>query len=185
MDKTYRTQQHRIFLIDKLPEPLTSSGHHLQILDSYIEDTRLRLRSVRDPASNAWTRAIQQIIYPDAARLSPRKFAEIYLNEAEFAQFSVFEGSEVRKNRYFHEFDSRLFSFDVFLGELRGLNIAKTEIESLAEYKEFTPPPFAVLEITESPFFSGASLARKTAAEVEAAISSDASAAPAYCRSIE
>ncbi|HBR57203.1 MAG TPA: hypothetical protein DEA22_07015 [Blastocatellia bacterium] len=185
MDKTYQTQLHRIFLIEGLPEPLSRSGRHLQIFDNYIEDTRIRLRSIRDPLANTSMRSIQQIIYPDADRLSPRKFAEIHLNDAEFAQFSIFEGSLIRKNRYFHEFDGQLFSFDVFLGDLWGLNIAKTELRTLTEFREFLPPPFAVLELTESPFFSGMSLAQKSIEDVRAELGKSSAAPAAFCGNAE
>lgn len=185
MDKTYRTQRHRIFLIDALPEPLTRSSRHLQILDNYIENTRIRLRSVRDLDISAWTWVMQQIIYPDAQRLSPRKFSEIHLNEAEFAQFRIFEGNEIRKNRYFHEFDGRLFSFDVFLGEMWGLNIAKAAFDNEIAFEGFIPPPFAVMEITENSFFRGANLARQSFADARAEAAKCASAAPTFCGSDE
>ena len=58
-----------------------------------------------------------------SASLAALKVGEIYLNEAEHARFELFEGTEIRKNRYFHEFDGRLCSFDVYLGPLWGLNM--------------------------------------------------------------
>ena len=62
MNKTAHLELHRIFLIDALPEPLTRASSHLQIYDNYIEGTRLRTRSIRDPYSKAWTYILQQRI---------------------------------------------------------------------------------------------------------------------------
>ena len=171
MDKTNRTEMHRAFLIEGLPEPLTRASAHLQIFDNYIEGTRLRIRSVRDPETAAWTRILQQRFPLNDGDLSVLKFSEIYLNDAEHAHFEVFEGTEIRKNRYFHEFDGRTFAFDVYLGKLWGLNIARVEFESVDELDRFEPPPFAVVEITNDPFFLGEILVTKSFEEVRTEVS--------------
>ena len=171
MDKTNRTEIHRAFLIEGLPEPLTRASAHIQIFDNYIADTRLRIRSVRDPETAGWTRILQQRFPVNADDLSELKFAEIYLNEAEHAHFEIFEGTEIRKNRYFHEFDGRTFSFDVYLGKLWGLNIARLEFETADEFDRFEPPPFAVVEITNDPFFLGEILVTKSFEDVRAEVS--------------
>lgn len=170
MDKTNRTELHRSFLVDGLPEPLTRASAHIQIFDNYIHETRLRLRSVRDPETAAWTRILQQRFPAVDGDLSCLKISEIYLNDIEYAQFEIFEGSEIRKNRYFHEFDRRTFAFDVFLGKLWGLNIARVEFDTEDELSRFEPPPFGVLEITQDPFFLGEILVTKTFEEVRAEV---------------
>lgn len=154
MDKTNRTEMHRTFLVEALPEPLTRASAHIQIFDNYIPETRLRLRSVRDPETASWTRILQQR-FPVGGRLSTMKVSEIYLNDAEYARFEIFEGSEIRKNRYFHEFDGSSFAFDVFLGKLWGLNMARILFETEDDLDRFEPPPFAVFEVTSNPFFLG------------------------------
>jgi CYTH domain-containing protein len=169
MDKTNRTEMHRSFLIEGLPEPLTRASAHIQIFDNYIAGTRIRLRSVRDPRdpdTAVWTRILQQRFPVSEDNLACMRFAEVYLNDAEYAQFEVFEGTEIRKNRYFHEFDRRTFAFDVFLGKLWGLNIARVEFMTLDELDQFVPPPFAVLEVTNNPFFLGEVLVTKSFEDV-------------------
>ena len=94
------------------------------------------------------------------------KISEIYLNDVEYARFQAFEGEEIRKNRYFHEVDGRNFSFDVFLGKLWGLNMARVEFETKHDMDLFEPPPFAVFEITNDPFFLGDILVTKTFEDV-------------------
>lgn len=161
MDKTSRTELHRAFLIEGLPEPLTRASAHIQLFDNYIAGTRLRLRSVRDPETAGWTRILQQRFPLADGNLSALKVSEIYLNDAEYAHFQIFEGTEIRKNRYFHEFDRRTFGFDIYLGNLWGLNIARVEFGAVDDLDRFEPPPFAVLEITNEPFFYGDTLVTK------------------------
>ena len=60
MNKPAMTELHRLFLIERLPEPLTRASAHLQLFDNYIENTRIRLRNIRDPYSKTWTRILQQ-----------------------------------------------------------------------------------------------------------------------------
>ena len=171
MDKTNRTEMHRAFLIEGLPEPLTRASAHIQIFDNYIEGTRLRIRSVRDPETAGWTRIMQQRFPAGEGDLSTLKFAEIYLNEAEHAHFEIFEGTEIRKNRYFHEYDGRTFAFDVYLGKLWGLNIARVDFETRDELDQFESPPFAVVEITNDPFFLGEILVTKSFEDVRSEVS--------------
>jgi CYTH domain-containing protein len=171
MDKTNRIEMHRSFLVDGLPEPLTRASAHIQVFDNYIAGTRLRLRSVRDPQTAGWTRIMQQRFPASEGNLSCLKFSEIYLNDAEHAHFQIFEGTEIRKNRYFHEFDQRTFGFDVFLGKLWGLNVARVEFSTERELERFEPPGFAVLEITDDPFLLGEILVTKSFEEVRIEVS--------------
>jgi len=161
MDKTAGRKLYRVFLTEGLPAPLTAASSHLQLFDNYIEGTRLRLRSVRVPETKEWTRSLEQhhtIIIDGAEELETGK---IVLNDTEYAIFEPFEGREIRKNRYFHEFDSLPFVFDVHLGKLWGLCIAKVRFASTASREQYEPPPFAVFEITEDPFFFGRNLVEK------------------------
>ena len=176
MDKTYRTEMRRVFLIKDLPAPLTRASRHLQIFDNYIENTRLRLRSIRRPETKEWTWILQQR-FPQKD-LSNWKIAEIYLNETEHAAFEMFEGrqikkneriqtNEIRKNRYFYDSSDKHLEIDLFLGELWGLITAKIYFETAAEMQAFENPPFAVLEVTHNEFFTGENLIGKTFADVQ------------------
>ena len=169
MNNTALSQFRRLFLIERLPEPLEPKSAHLQIFDNYIEGTRLRLRLVRDPSSKNWTRMLQQhIIAGDD--LAKAKLAEIHLNETEYSKFEQFEGREIRKNRYFHEFDRVSFAFDVYLGDLWGLNSALVEFQTADEMNSFEPPSFAVFEVTNDPFFLGKNLVGKKFDDVRARV---------------
>jgi CYTH domain-containing protein len=157
-----KTVLHRLFLIDKLPVPLTAASRHLQIFDNYIEGTRLRLRKIRDPYENRWTNILQQRHSDGAIR-----YAEMHLNNREASLFDMYMGREIRKNRYFHEFDLVSFVFDLYLGPLKGLGTAKVELETKQAFDQFQRPPFAMAEITNDPFFAGENLVGKDLTDVE------------------
>lgn len=181
MEKDYKTELRRVFLIRDLPEPLTKASSHLQIFDNYIENTRLRLRSVRSPETKQWTYILEQRFAVDE-KLSIWKVSEIYLNEAEHLAFEQFEGREIKKNekvetsearfnRYFYDYNGRQFAIDIYLGALRGLNLAKIFFESEEEMREFQTPDFAIVEITNNKFLTGANLVGKNLADLRKVIS--------------
>ena len=167
MNKTAQTELHRLFLIDGLPDPLTPASSHLQIFDNYIENTRLRLRFIRDPYSNIWTRILQQRFTTSESETPITKLAEIHLNDAEYTAFERFIGSEIRKNRYFHEFDRVSVAFDVYLGNQLGLNTAKIDFETREQMESYTPTPFMIFEITNDQFFVGANLVEKSFFDIQ------------------
>ena len=99
------------------------------------------------------------------------KIAEMHLNDAEYAQLQIFEGTEIRKNRYFHEFDSHTVSFDVYLGQLWGVNRARIDFDNENELEDFPIPPFAAFEITNHPFFDDANLVNQKFEDIREAVS--------------
>lgn len=176
MNKTHRNELRRVFLLNDLPEPITRASSHWQIFDNYVENTRLRLRSIRIPETKEWIWILQQR-FP-LENLSTWQISEIYLNETEHAAFEIFEGrevkknervetNEVRKNRYFYDLNGKQIEIDVFLGELWGLTIATIYFDEAAEMNAFETLPFAVTEITTDEFFFGANLVGKTFADVQ------------------
>ena len=170
MDKTYRTELCRIFLVEALPEPLTRASRHLQLFDNYIIETRLRLRSIRLPETKEWTYLLQHRLTVRDGDLSVLKVAEMHLDDAEHTQLETFEGNEIRKNRYFHEFDGRSFTFDIYLGALWGLNRARVDFQNEVDLAAFVPPPFAVFEVTNEPFFDDGKLVYRKFNEVREAV---------------
>ncbi len=177
MNKTYRSELHRLFLIQGLPEPLKPADIHLQIFDNYIENTRLRIRSVRSPDTKEWTFILQQRC-TDEKNKARLNIAEIHLNEAEHNAFEIFEGreirknervetNEIRKNRYSFDFDNQIIEIDVFLGDLWGLNLAKIVFEDEQVFENFEVPSFALLEVTTNPFFKGENLVGAKFADVQ------------------
>ena len=178
MDKTARTEFYRLFLVERLPEPLTPMSSHIQLFDNYIENTRIRLRNIRVPETKEWRHILQQRFPSSETDPGCWKVAEIFLNETEYQVFERFEGREIRKNRYFHEFDHHAFDFDVYIGPLWGLCTAKVAFQTAADIEKFEPPPFAIFEVTGDPFFFGENLVSKKFEDVQAEVEKIGSASP-------
>lgn len=162
MDKTYRDEFSRLFVVDHLPGSFSPADAHLQIYDNYVSGTRLRFRRVRVPLTREWTRHLQQRI-PTSGHI---KIAEMFLDEDEYRALGAFEGNEIRKNRYFADIEGRSVAFDLFLGPLAGLTMARVVAETAGELDEFEFP-YAALEVTGEPFFDGSSLFQLAFSDVE------------------
>lgn len=158
--KDERTLRERRFLLREIPPGLSLTDEHAQITDNYITGTRLRLRRSRWVATNEWTLKLTQKHAPAPPDFSRTLITSIFLNEAEYETLSVFEGDELRKNRYPFAHENHIYSVDVFLGDLRGLILAEIEFDTDEAMEVFIMPSFAVCEVTRDARFTGASLAR-------------------------
>jgi CYTH domain-containing protein len=161
-----RVERERRYLLGGLPPGLKLADPHTQITDNYVTGTRLRLRKVRDPRTNEWTLKLTQKQAPAPPDFSRTLVTNIYLSPYEYEVLSVFEGNELRKNRYRYEHEARPYAVDVFLGPLRGLVLAETDFETDAEMEAFPLPAFALLDVTREELFTGARLVGLTAGEV-------------------
>jgi CYTH domain-containing protein len=164
--KYARTERERKFLLKELPEPLTRASEHVQIWDNYITNTRLRLRRIRVPKTKEYVLKLTQKFAPRPGDFSRTAVTNIYLSAAEYEVLSVFEGNEIRKNRYPFEHEGRRYSIDVFLGGLWGLILAETDFETDEEMDAFPLPPFAFMDVTDDELFTGGKLVNLTFDEV-------------------
>lgn len=167
-EKYARIELERRFLLRDFPAGLERTHYHTQIFDNYITGTRLRLRKIREPYKREWTWKLTQKFAPDSNDFSRTLITNIYLSQFEYEQLAVFEGNELRKNRYPYEHEGRVFSVDVFLGTLWGLILAETEFATDEEMRAFTPPPFVVREVTNDELFTGGRLVHATSDELRA-----------------
>jgi CYTH domain-containing protein len=158
-----RIERERRFLLRSLPEPLTRASEHVQIWDNYVTNTRLRLRKMRVPKTNEYILTLTQKYPLFIGDLSRFRVNDTNLSAAEYNVLAVFEGNEIRKNRYPFEYDGRAYVIDIFIGALWGLLIAKTRFETDVEMDAFAAPPFVVQDISNDAVFSGAQLVDQTA----------------------
>jgi|SRR4051812_6674073 len=156
--KYARIERERRYLLQDLPEGMTRADHHLQITDNYITGTRLRIRKVRDPKTNKWVVKFTQKFAPDPHDLSRTIITNLYLNATEAETISIFEANEIRKNRYYYDFEGRRFSIDMFIGDLFGLVLAETSFDTDEELDQFSTPSFALADVTNDELFSGGRL---------------------------
>lgn len=178
MKETYRIERRRVFLFQNLPEGLTPASEHLQFFDNYLQNTRLRIRSVRSPKTKQWTYFLEQRIQINKEDFSRWYVNQMQLDDSEHSFFEQFEDieieinghkrtNELRFNRYFYKFDNRQVELDIFLRPLWGLNLAKVFFEDDYEMHEFQKPYFFGIEVTQMPFFVGKNLVGKTIEDVK------------------
>jgi len=164
--KYARVERERRYLLQDLPEGMTRADPHLQITDNYITGSRLRIRKVRDPRTNKWTVKFTQKFAIEPSDLSRTIITNTYLNAMEAEVLSVFDSNEIRKNRYYFDYEGRKFSVDMFLGDLFGLVLAEVDFETDEELDAFPTPPFAIVDVTNNELFSGGKLSQLTFADV-------------------
>lgn len=145
MDKTTPWEFQSVFLIDQLPPSVAPNDPHLQLLDNYIQSTRFRIRTIRDPQSKSQERSLQQTLIREKG--SEVQIIEMGLSDEEYVFLSQFNGREVRANRYFHETESSRYEVDVFLGALEGLILVRTRAASV-ELLRSIQLPFHAIDVT-------------------------------------
>jgi CYTH domain-containing protein len=168
--KYVRVERERRYLLRELPEGVSPRDEHAQITDNYITGTRLRLRKSRWVPTGEWSLKLTQkqtVAPPDFSRALITTF---YLNREEYEALSVFEANELRKNRYYLRHEGRLYSVNVYLGDLRGLILAETDFDTDEGPDDLAAPPFAVADVTREELFTGGRLAYLTADELREGI---------------
>src|ERR1700704_3149786 len=168
--KYARVERERRYLLPDLPAGLTRADQHLQITDNYITGTRLRIRKVRDPKTNKWVVKFTQKFAPNAEDLSRTIITNTYLNATEAETLAIFEANEIRKNRYYFDFEGRKFSVDMFLGDLFGLVLAEVGFETDEELERFPKPAWALADVTNVEIFTGGKLCQLSFSDIREAI---------------
>lgn len=132
--------------------------------DKYLQNSRLRLRVLTDSDSGRRIVKLTKKFQSDSPYF--QRIGRILLSPGELEVFDSLPGDRLRKTRYYHVHQGRVFSIDVFEGELDGLVLCETEAEGLEELMAIQPPPYVRCEVTEDPFFTGGNLCRTTRAEL-------------------
>ena len=132
--------------------------------DKYLRDSRLRLRILTD--SDTGRRVIKLNKKSESPSPYFRTVSRILLSPREYQLLDALEGDRMDKTRFYQTYLGRVFSIDVFAGELDGLVICETEADGLEALMSAEPPPYAQREVTGDPFFEGGNLCRITRAEL-------------------
>ncbi|HKY06105.1 MAG TPA: hypothetical protein VJQ56_14515 [Blastocatellia bacterium] len=128
--------------------------------DKYLRNTRLRLRLLTD--SDTGRQLIKLNKKLDSASPYYKTISRILLSPGEYELFDAMDGDRLRKTRFYHRTLDRVFSIDVFEGELEGLVLCETEAEGLEELMKVEPPEYVEQEVTEDVFFTGGNLCQIT-----------------------
>jgi CYTH domain-containing protein len=133
------------------------------IIDLYISGTRLRLRRTEKDGEVVYK--LGQKVRPEPERPEVVKLTNIYLSEQEYSTLQSLGGAEIVKTRWRWSPDGAPMVVDEFGGRLAGLILAETELKP--DEPRHPGPPQAVAEVTDDDRFSGGTLARTTAEEIE------------------
>jgi CYTH domain-containing protein len=148
------------WLLRLVPEGVVNP---VEILDTYLPDSTLRLRRVR--AGSTVVYKFGQKVRHDPHRPSLVQMTNMYLTEAEFELLRRLGGADLRKTRWRWIVGGSELSVDVFDGPLEGLVLA--EIELAADVDDVPRPPLSIADVTEDDRFSGGHLARMTPSDAE------------------
>jgi CYTH domain-containing protein len=133
----------------------------VEIVDRYIEGSRLRLRRV-DSGRRSILKLGQKVRRDDSPEIV--MMTNVYLDESEFTVLSKLPARELRKRRWHLHASGRRFAVDEFHGPLTGLVLAETEL-GLAD-PVIGLPDFAAMDVTHDDRFSGGQLATARPDEV-------------------
>ncbi|HEX8845432.1 MAG TPA: hypothetical protein VF791_12345 [Pyrinomonadaceae bacterium] len=126
--------------------------------DKYLRNARLRLRILTDSDTGRRVIKLNKKFESD----SPYSLttSRILLSQGEYELLDALEGDKLNKVRYYHHYRGQIFWVDVFEGELDGLVLCETEAEGFDDLMAAEPPPYALHEVSEDPFFTGGNLCR-------------------------
>ncbi len=154
-----RIERERRWLLRALPS--IEWDRSVACVDRYLTGTRLRLRQM--------TEADGSVVYKLARKLPPQTpgvgvMGNLYLAPNEYQLLVDLPAAVVEKQMYFAG-DWRV---DVFDGALEGLVTAEIECDDAEQLAVLQPPFSVVRDVTADPLFSGATLAERAAAPLEA-----------------
>jgi len=142
----------RRWLVDPAALPPLDGLPYRLIEDVYLDGGRLRLRKVSASGLETTFKLGKKYPAPDA---QPEPIVNIYLTAAEFAALAALPGRVSRKRRYAVGGGS----LDVYEHPSPGLAVFEIEFGNAEAAARYTPPSFAVEEITRNPAHSGYALA--------------------------
>jgi CYTH domain-containing protein len=162
-DKYAIVERERRFLLAGLPPG--AAARRVEIVDRYLDGTRLRLRRVSLPGSPG--SAVPELKLTQkvpAARPGPVRglITNFYLSPAEYDVLATLPGAELAKTRLFFP----PYAVDVFGPPRAGLVLAEVELRSDADLAACPPPPESVVEVTCDDRFAGGRLAVTPRAEL-------------------
>lgn len=144
----------RKFLVSYAPDGLLDTRKPVLIRQGYLAYDRDRHIRIRDEGGK-FTMTVKQGF--GLKRLD----TEVLLSVDQFEDlWPLTETMRVEKQRYRINFFGNQLLFDVFRGHLSPLMLVEVEFDSEASSRQFLPPDFAELEVTQVEAYQNASLAR-------------------------
>lgn len=156
----------RRFLVDAVPAGVSNPRH---IVDRYIDNTRMRLRSVAsaegDPVLKLGHK--RRVKDDDPTQIM---CTSMYLEISEFDALSDLSSRPLTKTRWAIDVDGTSCSVDEFTGDLAGLVMLEVDLHDPASLERFTPPSWAGPEVTYDETFTGGQLAGRRFEEIASVV---------------
>ena len=160
--KYAKLENERRFLVIDCPD-LAATPCRL-IEDLYLANSRMRLRSITDAEGQRELKLCKK--YQSADPVSG-PVVNLYLSPQEHALLSGLPGRPLRKRRYRTTWRGAVFGVDVFEGALEGLVLCEAEAESPDAIQAIAFPPWAAVDVTLDPFFTGGNLVQLASPELK------------------
>lgn len=157
----YALSEHeRRWLLDRdVLQVIVNTRHH-RIVDHYLTDSRIRLRSMRDSETGEVTYKLTKKYGLGDDYSEP--ITTIYLAQAEYELFAKLPHRALTKQRYKLAENGVAYSIDVFGEPHHGLILAEIECASQEALLKLPAPSFAVKEVTADERYRGGALSTKT-----------------------
>jgi CYTH domain-containing protein len=153
--KYARVERERRFLL-AAPPPASAVSASRRITDRYLPGTRLRLRRVDYPDSEACEFKFTQKISAGRPGHVQGLITNTYLSATEYDLLASLPADVLSKTRL----SVPPLSIDVFDPPLHGLVMADVEFITDEEATSFPFPPSAIAEVTDDARFTGGNLVR-------------------------
>lgn len=157
-------ERERTYLAKAIPEGLEDCPQK-ELCDVYFpKETvhpHLRLRQQGDK----FEMTKKHRLNPDDASSLVEQTIE--LTEEEFLALATADGKQVKKTRYYLEYNGRTLEIDVFKGQLAGLVLVDAEFDTEEEKLSFKIPDFCLVEVTQEDFLAGGMLCGKGYQDIE------------------
>ncbi|MFP3902173.1 MAG: hypothetical protein ACLFXM_15065 [Acidimicrobiia bacterium] len=150
------------WIASRLP---ADARHAAEIVDRYIDGTRLRLRRM-ERADGVVAYKLGQKIRRAPADPELVRITTMYLSGDEYAVMVALPARVVHKSRWYTTWHGHTMAIDRLHGRLDGLLLAEAELRP--DDSPLPLPPFAVRDVTNDDRFSGGALAFASDAEVGA-----------------
>lgn len=149
-------ERERKFLVKELPPGLSRYPHelirqgYLAVMGRGSEQVEVRVRVKGD----------EHFLTVKSGQGDARGEEELRITRDQFSRlWRLTKGRRIEKVRYEIPYDGLKIELDVYRGKLRGLKVAEVEFKSLAQLREFTPPPWFGREVTGQEKYSNSHLA--------------------------
>jgi CYTH domain-containing protein len=155
--KYAHVERERRWLVDPVRRPVLTEQPFVLIEDRYLIDTRLRLRRMTDSISREQSLKLTKKY--EAGDPLARPIVTTYLTEAEFGVFAMLPSFALSKRRYEVAVSGLVFSIDMFLDHLAGLELAEIEWPDDDGLRRLPDPAWAIREISSDVRYQGGNLA--------------------------